>query len=346
MSLKDGRKFLYRSVLLGASVFLCCAAGQAEDPLNTGGRLKPDALSSTLSTLTVYPPRNSTPVYPSPAAKGWGYLAQRFEQKGIPHDTVVRIFSDPRMPAREPIVFSLDPKESTYNYRKLNTATNRQHALAFYLREKEYFRKAAAQYDVPESVVLSILQVESACGRNTGPTPVFPRLAWLAAAAAPDNLALNLERRNAHQDPQLAARIRSRAAVLEDTFLPHALAALRLADYRGISLFELRGSPSGAIGFPQFLPGNHFRYGVDGDRDGYVDLFSAPDAIFSTAHYLREHGWTRRQLPARQRRAVIWEYNHSKPYVDTVLAMAGSLQKEIDRQAVPEKRTRKNASAK
>lgn len=54
---------------------------------------------------------------------------------------------------------------------------------------------------------------------------------------------------------------------------------------------DFRGAAHGEIGQTQFLPANVLRYGVDGDRNGSVNLASTADALASTANFLRGHGW-------------------------------------------------------
>jgi membrane-bound lytic murein transglycosylase B len=44
------------------------------------------------------------------------------------------------------------------------------------------------------------------------------------------------------------------------------------------------------------------------------------DAAASCARYLAHHGW-RDDLDADAKRAVIWQYNRSPVYVDTILAL-------------------------
>ena len=57
-----------------------------------------------------------------------------------------------------------------------------------------------------------------------------------------------------------------------------------------------RSSYAGALGIPQFMPSNISRYGIDGDRDGYIDIINNhEDAIFSTANYLSSYGWKKGQ---------------------------------------------------
>lgn len=96
-----------------------------------------------------------------------------------------------------------------------------------------------------------------------------------------------------------------------DNFLPHALAtlvceggrrqafwrgelmaALKLVDQGDLTLDELYGSWAGAFGQTQFIPTTYQRLAVDFDGDGRRDLVkSVPDALGSTANYLKRAGW-------------------------------------------------------
>jgi membrane-bound lytic murein transglycosylase B len=54
----------------------------------------------------------------------------------------------------------------------------------------------------------------------------------------------------------------------------------------------LTGSWAGAMGHTQFMPSVYQRDAVDFDGDGTRDIWtSVPDALASTANYLRVHGW-------------------------------------------------------
>ena len=94
-------------------------------------------------------------------------------------------------------------------------------------------------------------------------------------------------------------------------FLPHALAtlacrggrrtkfwrgeliaALKLVDRGDLKLDELYGSWAGAFGQTQFIPTTYERLAIDFDGDGRRDLVnSVPDALGSTANYLKRAGW-------------------------------------------------------
>lgn len=96
-----------------------------------------------------------------------------------------------------------------------------------------------------------------------------------------------------------------------DFFVPHALAnvacsgrrakffkaelitALKLVSRGDIALKDLQGSWAGAFGQTQFMPSTYGRLAVDFDRDGKRDLVnSVPDALASTANFLKKAGWS------------------------------------------------------
>ena len=55
---------------------------------------------------------------------------------------------------------------------------------------------------------------------------------------------------------------------------------------------KLRGSWAGAFSQTQFMPSTYLRLAVDGGNDGRRDLIdSVPDALASTANFLKHAGW-------------------------------------------------------
>jgi membrane-bound lytic murein transglycosylase B len=221
-------------------------------------------------------------------------------------------------------MFSVVPKEPRNIYSKLNTAKNRRNALSFYRKYQDFFIAAEKTYNVPQSVILSIAQIESRCGVYTGKHPVFYRLARIAQAAAPDNLDENFRLKRLIDKKLTFKQVSDRGKWLEKTFLPHLAATLPIAQKMGIHPLELKGSLAGAIGIPQFLPGNVIEYGVDANQNGVVSLHEPEDAILSLAKFLHMHGWkTEKSIP--KNRNIIQHYNNSDPYIDNVVAMAQAL---------------------
>jgi lytic murein transglycosylase len=99
-----------------------------------------------------------------------------------------------------------------------------------------------------------------------------------------------------------------------DFFIPHALAnvacagkrpkffrgqlvaALKFVSRGDLKLDDLYGSWAGAFGQTQFIPTTYQSLAVDFDRNGKRDLVnSVPDALGSTANYLKKNGWRRGQ---------------------------------------------------
>ncbi len=75
-------------------------------------------------------------------------------------------------------------------------------------------------------------------------------------------------------------------------FKRELIIALQLVSRGDIKLSDLRGSWAGAFGQTQFMPSTYKRLAVDFDRNGRRDLVnSVPDALASTANFLRKAGW-------------------------------------------------------
>jgi lytic murein transglycosylase len=62
----------------------------------------------------------------------------------------------------------------------------------------------------------------------------------------------------------------------------------------GVPRSQLRSSWGGAMGLTQFLPSEYYKYGVDFEHKGRVDIWtSVPDALASAAKQLVGEGWER-----------------------------------------------------
>jgi membrane-bound lytic murein transglycosylase B len=118
-------------------------------------------------------------------------------------------------------------------------------------------------YGVPRSVVLGVWGMETNFGSFTGGFPVIRSLATLAHA-----------------------RYRG------DFFRDELLGALQVLEQERVRSEDMVGSWAGAMGQTQFMPSSFLKFAVDGDGDRTRDIWSSvPDALASTANYLRQHGW-------------------------------------------------------
>jgi lytic murein transglycosylase len=75
-------------------------------------------------------------------------------------------------------------------------------------------------------------------------------------------------------------------------FRGELFATLKIIQRGDLRAEQLRGSWAGAFGHTQFMPSTYLRLAVDFDGDGRRDLVdSIPDALASTANYLKKAGW-------------------------------------------------------
>src|SRR5690348_6778665 len=77
----------------------------------------------------------------------------------------------------------------------------------------------------------------------------------------------------------------------KDFFRNEFLHALKMLQ-DGVPRADLRSSWGGAMGLTQFLPSEFYKYAVDFDGDGRIDIWrSVPDALASAAKQLKGKGW-------------------------------------------------------
>ncbi|HEY8384567.1 MAG TPA: lytic murein transglycosylase [Microvirga sp.] len=118
-------------------------------------------------------------------------------------------------------------------------------------------------YGVPRSVVLGVWGMETNFGSFTGSIYVIRALATLAFTG-----------------------------YRGEFFRGELLTALQILEQDHIDRDAMLGSWAGAMGQTQFMPSSFMKFAVDGNRDGKRDIWGTiPDALASTANYLKEQGW-------------------------------------------------------
>ncbi len=111
-----------------------------------------------------------------------------------------------------------------------------------------------------------------------------------------------------------------------DFFRPHLIGALAMID-RGMMSPNAIGAKHGELGHTQFLPGNAYTYGRDGNGDGRVDLNNMADALASTANYLRNKGWKPGQSyqPGSHNYNVLKQWNAASVYQKSLAVMGAQI---------------------
>jgi membrane-bound lytic murein transglycosylase B len=77
-----------------------------------------------------------------------------------------------------------------------------------------------------------------------------------------------------------------------DYFGSELLTSLEILAAGHVAPKKMVGSWAGAMGHPQFMPTSFTKYAVDFKGEGHKDIWgSVPDALASTANYLKSFGW-------------------------------------------------------
>ena len=122
---------------------------------------------------------------------------------------------------------------------------------------------AQSRYGVDKYTIAAVWGVESDFGKGFGKRPIIQSLATLSCFG----------RRQAFFQGEL-------------------FAALQIVDRGDVNPNHFIGSWAGAFGHTQFMPSTFLRNAVDLDGDGKRDVVdSVPDALGSTANYLKKAGW-------------------------------------------------------
>lgn len=133
---------------------------------------------------------------------------------------------------------------------------------------QEVLAEVERRYGVDAETVVAVWGVESNYGRNFGSRPLLTSLSTLSCFG----------RRQAF-------------------FRGEFFTTLKILQEGHVAPERLTGSWAGAFGHTQFMPSTFMRLAVDFDGDGRRDLIdSVPDALASTANFLKRAGW-RSTLP-------------------------------------------------
>ena len=130
-------------------------------------------------------------------------------------------------------------------------------------QHRDVLNRVAAAYGVPAETVVAVWGVESNFGAISGSYPLLQALGTLSCEG----------RRQSY-------------------FRGEFFTTMRLLQRGDVIESQLKGSWAGAFGHTQFMPSTYDELAVDFDGDGRRDLVSSiPDALASTANFLKRRGW-------------------------------------------------------
>lgn len=253
-------------------------------------------------------------------------LVDRLIKDGLDREFLLPLFLDSRAePIQSRLNISLMTREIPEIYAKFLTFESILLAKNFLREHRRILNEMERTFDVEKEIAVAILLVESRFGENIGKHRVIPTLASLAIMNSPENLARNFSaiwEANPEVPYDWIEQLAGRRANWAYKELKRFLEIVRSEE---LDPLEVYGSIAGALGMPQFIPSSYIAYAVK--RNSFKEwLYDAESAIFSIGNFLKSHGW-KRGLSIAQQKKLLWHYNRSEPYGETILEVARRLKK-------------------
>ncbi|MBL0731949.1 MAG: lytic murein transglycosylase [Desulfosarcina sp.] len=216
--------------------------------------------------------------------------------------------------------------EANLNYNAFSAKKYMKRAEKYKQQHLNALNGAEKEFGVDKNIIISIILVETKFGTNTGKSSVINTLSTMASLS--DMKARNLLWKSIPADKRLLPEKFKKKALKKSRWAYKELKAfIKYTSRENIRPDTIYGSYAGAVGIAQFMPSNILSLAIDGNNDGKVDLFNHADAIFSIANYLNHSGW-HPEIDKKNAFKVIYRYNHSKYYVNTILKIANSLKEK------------------
>ena len=245
-------------------------------------------------------------------------------EKGLDRELVTRYCANVNRPDVSLKIIGKNLKQVEYKAtydRFLGPASVRK-AQSFLDENRVWIKEVEKQFKVEAEVITAIFLIESDLGRYPGRYLLLEVFISLASCDQEKYL-LKVFKDLKPSYPELDYEwLRRRAQKKSAWGFSQLVALLKLADRLDVE--SVKGSWAGAFGICQFIPSSCLNFAVDGSGDGKIDLYDFQDAAASVANYLKVHGW-QLGLKVKQQEKVVWSYNHSRLYCQTVVALAGRL---------------------
>jgi peptidoglycan lytic transglycosylase B len=183
--------------------------------------------------------------------------------------------------------------------------------------------KAEIDYGVDRNVITAIMLVETRFGGYVGNRPVLGILSTMAALE--DKTIREIFWKKIPKKNRISKKEYDKKAVKKAKWAYKELKAfIKYVHMEGFDPYTINGSYAGAMGICQFMPSNIAPLARDGNQDGSINLFHHEDAIVSIANYLKRYGW-KPGISREEAAKVVYHYNHSKYYVNTILNVSEKL---------------------
>ena len=251
-------------------------------------------------------------------------LSQRLIKDGFTPEKINTLFSNDQVffnPSGVSLFFI--HSESSLDYDQFVSPKSIAKARKYMETHQESLDLAEKTSGVSKTVITAILLVETRLGTYLGKRTVINTLSTMAALtdeALRERIWKSIPDKKKPKRETFLKKVEKRSK----WGYAELKALIKYTSREGIAPETIKGSYAGAMGISQFMPSNALTLAKDGDNDGKVNLFTHSDAIFSVANYLTHHGW-KPGITRQRQHEVLFRYNHSNYYVDTLLKISDKL---------------------
>ncbi len=251
-------------------------------------------------------------------------LIQRLVNDGFQEDSIKKIFENPKVffDAKGVSLFFVH-SESSLDYDQFLSKPSIKNARAYMEKHKAILDKAQEEYGVDKTIITAIILVETRLGTYVGNRAVINTLSTMAALADKEER-MNLWDSISDSRRLTKEKFEKKADSKSEWAYTELKALLKFSKREALDVAAITGSYAGAMGISQFMPSNALTLARDGNQDGRVNLFDHADAIHSIANYLKHFGWEP-SVTRQKAHKILYKYNHSNYYVDTLLKISDQL---------------------
>ena len=195
------------------------------------------------------------------------------------------------------------------------------------------FHRVETETSVAQSVIASIMWVETAYGKYKGKYSVLDTVASISALQVPSfghGVAERIEKVAEKRKLDGRERVdwKARSKKLGKRWFKELKAFLILAHELKWKPHEVKGSWAGAFGLGQFMPLTALETITRSKKIIQTDFWSWDDTIKMIARYLHRMGWKKGASWARKKRSI-YRYNNSDDYVNAVLKLSALAEIEL-----------------
>lgn len=256
----------------------------------------------------------------------FGSLYDRLIKDGFDKKRIDEIFRDPRskLNLKDVSLFFVH-SEAKLNYDQFASEESIFRAQKYMAEHISDLKKAEKAYGVDKEIITAILLVETRLGQILGSSPILNTLSTMASLSEPE-IRKNLWDFISNPGRLSMHKFNKKADIKSAWAYKELKAFIEYTETEQIDPFDISGSYAGAFGVAQFMPTSILAYAQDGNDDDKIDLFDHSDAIASIANYLKTFGW-QPGMDEKKAKKVIYFYNRSNYYVNTILKISDLLRK-------------------